>query len=595
MTQAEGTESAQRSVSVKKGLGYNDWLFTNQSLYANAKETGQPSRIMFTIAQGIFCELPSSEVHTSEIPAAKMVYETLLVQVGELPPMELNLIISRGDNIYFDDCDVFNRQHSRCRVGRYRIDPDLGSPVNLSIAKGWLDDCRENHDECRPIKSSSLLTRVLDVTVSEGSHTCRLVETSNQQGNYVALSHCWGDKIKERLTTETLSTFLCSIQIAKLPANSETPSIKEDWASESEKMGLIYQHSTLTIFAMTSKGSEEGFLKRADSPYPNPTTLKVSSATDSQTSVLVAGRDATEENFTTLRSSSALSKRGWAFQEVILSNRSLFFGDRQLYWQCRKELDSLEGLYPFPSRYDADIGVTVPQTDGQPERIDDGSAKLDFYTLASKYNSRALTYSSDKLPAFSGLAQKFQHVFGGEYLAGLWSSDFPRGLLWYPDEISPSAAQPNGLPSWSWASTNKSVLFVTSQPQVFLKLHCSDVRPRNIQNRYGEIKSESDATRTSATVVGMTMPLARGNRVPDPHDQKPTILCHVSFDVLEKLEGQGFNYGRLGIRMAIIDGSFMLSPLYLEEEEGKRERKDALDVYTRLRCNCLALAGLLLS
>ena len=32
-------------------------------------------------------------------------------------------------------------------------------------------------------------------------------------------SHCWGAKIEQPLTTETLSNFLRSIQIAQLPAN----------------------------------------------------------------------------------------------------------------------------------------------------------------------------------------------------------------------------------------------------------------------------------------------------------------------------------------------------------------------------------------
>ncbi|KAI8715233.1 HET domain-containing protein [Fusarium sp. LHS14.1] len=443
IAQAEIAPSRERRVSVRwNSYSYSDWEYSGQSLYTNAQEWDQPSSITFTIDQEDFLSIPSSGVHSSEIPDTK-VYETLLVKVGDLPQMELNLIVSRGDNIYLDTNGKYHSQDARHRVGRYPIDPDLGSPVNLSIAKGWLDDCRKAHAECRPVKASSLPTRVLDVAVSEGSHTCRLVETGNQQGNYVALSHCWGDKIKECLTTKTLSSFLCSIQIAQLPANFRDAihvtqqlgmrylwidalcilqDSKKDWASGSEKMGSIYQNSTLTIFAMTSKGSEEGFLKTADPPYPSPKILKVFSAADNQTSVLVSGREVEEENIGMLRLNSALSNRGWAFQEVILSNRSLFFGTQQLYWQCRKGLDSLEGLYPPWGTRGKHIRVTVPRTDGQPERSDDRSAKSDFYTLASEYSGKALTYSSDKLPAFSGLAQKFQHVFGGEYLAGLWSN-----------------------------------------------------------------------------------------------------------------------------------------------------------------------------
>ncbi|RMJ13173.1 hypothetical protein CDV36_007186 [Fusarium kuroshium] len=419
--QVEVTESGQRGVSVHWDMANFDWKCAQKSLYANAKETDQPSPITFAIKQGMCRKLPSSEVHTIEIPGAREVYETLLVQVGKLPPMELNLVISRGDNIYLDEYNTYDYQHARHR-----------------------------------------------------------------------------------------------------------------WASESEKMGSIYQDSTLTIFAMASEGSEEGFLRTANPPHPSPTTLNVSSAANNHTS------------------------RGWAFQEVVLSRRSLFFGARQLYWQCREGLDSLEGLYPFSGIFVEKIRVVVPQTHGQPERSD-ARARSDFYTLASEYNMKALTYSSDKLPAFSGLAQKFQHTFGGEYLAGLWSNDIGRGLPWllYTPLSSDSAAQRNHLPSWSWASTNERLLFFPPQPQVFLELHRTDIQLCNPQNRYGQIRSENDATIPSITVTGMTMPLAKGSWLP----AAATRLGQVQFDVLEGLEESGH-----------------ISPSYYpsstpEVGEGKRKRK----------------------
>lgn len=95
----------------------------------------------------------------------------------------------------------------------------MGSPVNLGIAKGWLDDCRHNHTICRPVGVSKLPTRVLDIGISEGVSYCRLIETDSKEGCYVALSHCWGGEIPERLTKETRPAFLSSIQIANLPAN----------------------------------------------------------------------------------------------------------------------------------------------------------------------------------------------------------------------------------------------------------------------------------------------------------------------------------------------------------------------------------------
>lgn len=69
-----------------------------------------------------------------------------------------------------------------------------------------------------------------------------------------------------------------------------------------------------------------------------------------------------------------------------------------------------------------------------------------FYQTVSEYSRRALTDNKDKLPAFSGLAQRFHQSFGGdsaEYLAGLWSTDFPRSLLWSLHHSVPSRSIPS--------------------------------------------------------------------------------------------------------------------------------------------------------
>jgi hypothetical protein len=47
------------------------------------------------------------------------------------------------------------------------------------------------------------------------------------------------------------------------------------------------------------------------------------------------------------------------------------------------------------------------------------------------YTSRKLTFDKDRLIAAAGLAQSFQTVHPGEYLAGIWKEDLPRGLLWH--------------------------------------------------------------------------------------------------------------------------------------------------------------------
>jgi len=54
-----------------------------------------------------------------------------------------------------------------------------------------------------------------------------------------------------------------------------------------------------------------------------------------------------------------------------------------------------------------------------------------YYVCVYHFSMRKLTYSSDTLPAFSGLASALKKDVLGEYLAGLWEADIFRGLVWY--------------------------------------------------------------------------------------------------------------------------------------------------------------------
>ena len=73
------------------------------------------------------------------------------------------------------------------------------------------------------------------------------------------------------------------------------------------------------------------------------------------------------------------------------------------------------------------------------------------------YSRRKLTYQTDKLPAFSGIARHFgTRCQSDTYVAGIWLSQLPRALLWnVPVRERPRSRPPpdeSGAPSWSWMS-----------------------------------------------------------------------------------------------------------------------------------------------
>lgn len=78
------------------------------------------------------------------------------------------------------------------------------------------------------------------------------------------------------------------------------------------------------------------------------------------------------------------------------------------------------------------------------------------------YTSVLLTYGTNKLVAFAGLAAAVHQSIGGIYLARLWKNHLPYGILWETEDPDPTPlSQTSPLlyiaPSWSWAYLNKDV------------------------------------------------------------------------------------------------------------------------------------------
>lgn len=76
--------------------------------------------------------------------------------------------------------------------------PDSGPA--LDCVKNWLKECTMNHKACKHNKSPQLPARVIDLGDGK-TRALRLVETQQESGTYVALSHCWGPESHQPLRT----------------------------------------------------------------------------------------------------------------------------------------------------------------------------------------------------------------------------------------------------------------------------------------------------------------------------------------------------------------------------------------------------------
>lgn len=104
-----------------------------------------------------------------------------------------------------------------------------------AVIQAWLQACDESHTECRKFRDNwyepfatcpepgdkklpKLPTRVLDVE-STDPDVVKVVEITDQEGPYIALSHCWGGDIAIKTTRDNFLTRQRDIRFHDLPRN----------------------------------------------------------------------------------------------------------------------------------------------------------------------------------------------------------------------------------------------------------------------------------------------------------------------------------------------------------------------------------------
>ncbi|KAM0424952.1 hypothetical protein ACHAPT_009753 [Fusarium lateritium] len=421
------------------------------------------------------------------------------------------------------------------QVGRFDTDLYLGSEDNFIMMRSWVQECQQNHPDCLNREAPKLPTRVIDVGVDD-TESVQLLCSQGMRANYIALSHCWGGRIRSVLTEGCLEEFQAGILCSSLPRNFRDAIIitrnlgirylwidslciiqdsKSDWEVESKTMGHVYRNAFLTISAMAAAGSEGGILGPSPTiDFPKPAAVRVFSE-DHENDALVKLHMAHDERFPSwfqVSSQSPLNSRGWVLQEKILSRRTLYFGSRTIYWKCPKVLQGSDGapllmVHPLPTEEYRRLGALIHgKIQGKVLGDDRKELLTDYYSVVEHYSRRKLTVASDKLPAIAGIASNLGPALGGEYLAGLWSDDIHRGLQW--SSASVSVLDTFRAPSWSWASVDGPLSFHYYTPdseynldEWKLQLIDHDMSFSNPDNPFGEV------TGGRLVVQGWTMPL----------------------------------------------------------------------------------------
>lgn len=147
-------------------------------------------------------------------------------------------------------------------------------------------------------------------------------------------------------------------------------------------------------------------------------------------------------------------KRGWTYQEAMLSRRCLIFTDLQVYFVCRKSTQS-EAINKHSTL--TAVGDELPSALFKPRLrtgIEKKSTLHEFQDHVLRYSQRALTYERDGLNAFRGiLARSPYRSCWAIPIVGTPEDPelgFARGLSWNDNVFSSGLKRRRAFPSWSW-------------------------------------------------------------------------------------------------------------------------------------------------
>ena len=340
-------------------------------------------------------------------------------------------------------------------------------------------ECTNHHALCRPSQVGTLPSRIMELRSGVDDMIFPIV-SNGRQGNYTALSYCWGGPQEIVATKDSWEKLMEGIPLQVLPKTIQDAVFvtrrlghqylwvdslcilqdsEQDWLSEASKMADIYGNACVTISAAGGSDCNAGCF------------MKGRAGTGQEVDQLVLGLPNGDTGTIYLQVNNyyepindPLNKRGWALQERLLSPRFLIYSAGKVFWQCQTKSGRGIGSARLPNYFFDNL-----LTNGHKRELHSPSPKTDetLFTLwaqiALDYSRRDLTYESDALPALSGLARRLQDITGYEYLAGVWRESLCKWLMWHTGNYIKSRPLTYLAPTWSWLSFRVPIFLVHSR------------------------------------------------------------------------------------------------------------------------------------
>lgn len=383
----------------------------------------------------------------------------------------------------------FNEQtHSLQAPVSTSIAGNTASSASLAHALRRIANCERDHDSCKSV-GNTLPDRVLDLDML-GSSDIVLVETKNEEEEYVTLSHCWG-KIQQFTTTrDTLDARKTCIAWTDLPKTFQEAVTftrrlglrylwidslciiqqdVEDWEKQGAKMASIYEHSYITLAATSGRSSHDGCFFTA-SPEYRAREIKLPDESGVEHRMFVRRHlphwllPNPAHSLKSYAQHFPLLERAWVYQERLLSRRVIHFGPHELIFECNTSsacecsfMNNAPANLQLKPRHASILSLEPPSGFA----INDVDMRAyQWRKLVEEYSALNLTYESDRLPAIAGLASQRDRLQHDGYFAGLWQASTTHDLLWQVRGTpAPKPTQKSPIASWSWASVGRPISF----------------------------------------------------------------------------------------------------------------------------------------
>ena len=337
----------------------------------------------------------------------------------------------------------------------------------IDQANRWVSACLHSHKKCGGGEQTALPARLIDLTFER----IRLRSTEGLTGAYICLSYCWGSLHQSITTKENLAVREAGFSLEGFPRTVQdaanftrklnvrflwidalciVQNDDEDRHRQIRAMGNIYKNAFLTIVASSSSSVWDGFLQKRQEPgYSVKLPIRVSSSSYGSFTIAV------RKNYNHWE--EHLHRRGWAFQELLLSRRMLLFGAYEMIWSCstQKWLPSRQSHIHYQN-FAQHLPPQVFGTKLHPSTSILKQQHEIWPRIVSEYSARRVREPTDRLNALVGIATELSVAWQDVYVLGLWSRVFIQNLAWsraFRQEL-PIHESFGNLPSWSWLSSN---------------------------------------------------------------------------------------------------------------------------------------------